>query len=468
MMSSMRREVAFVTCIGVFCVSAGCDVNQVQPELETGSDTVDDSGSVGDSSSSTSSSSGSSTSTSDSSDSSGGDGVMGCDGDGEAMQPFGNHEFNYADGVIIPSHKTQSELDSETIAFYQSWKNKWLRQGCGGYYVDADIGGATTVSEAHGYGMIIAAYMAGAEPDAQAIFDGMFDHYRDHPSNGDARLMAWYQDTSCNSANGLNSAADGDLDIAYALLLADKQWGSSGAVDYAFEADRILDGIWQSETGDGYIHLGDWVSSGDAFDATRSSDFMPSHLASFEAALGNGNFGGVRDASYSIIDSVQTANAPTSGLVPDFILSAASGPYPAYPGFLEGDYDGEYNFNACRVPWRVGVDAVINGDSRAATIVDRMTSWARSNTGDSASGIRAGYWLDGDMLPNRDYVHLAYMAPFGVAAMTSADNQNWLNQIWNQVVTYQGNDTYYGDTIAMIDLIIMSGNYWAPENAPCG
>ena len=41
-----------------------------------------------------------------------------------------------------------------------------------------------------------------------------------------------------------DSATDGDLDIAYSLLLAHKQWGSNGTVNYLKEAqDMITKGI---------------------------------------------------------------------------------------------------------------------------------------------------------------------------------------------------------------------------------
>jgi len=46
---------------------------------------------------------------------------------------------------------------------------------------------------------------------------------------------------------GADSATDGDLDIAYALLLADNQWGSSGSVDYKAEALAVLSDILDKE-----------------------------------------------------------------------------------------------------------------------------------------------------------------------------------------------------------------------------
>ncbi|WP_449437807.1 glycosyl hydrolase family 8 [Pedobacter steynii] len=42
---------------------------------------------------------------------------------------------------------------------------------------------------------------------------------------------------------GRSCATDGDMDIAYALLLADKQWGSSGKINYKAEAISIINAL---------------------------------------------------------------------------------------------------------------------------------------------------------------------------------------------------------------------------------
>ena len=171
--------------------------------------------------------------TSNSSSSSGTPPVVGCDGDGSAAQPFGNHEMDYVEDSLLPSHGSLGELDQAVRNFYDAWKSSYLAAGCGDgrYYVKVEIDESMTVSEAHGYGMVISAYLAGYDSDAQVIFDGLYRFFADHPSAGSSDLMAWSQDYGCDSNQGEYSATDGDLDIAYALLLADKQWGSNGAID---------------------------------------------------------------------------------------------------------------------------------------------------------------------------------------------------------------------------------------------
>lgn len=199
--------------------------------------------------------------------------------------PFGSHLFPYAAGSIVPTGATQAEKDQAVRDYYDDWKAAYLRQGCGAgrWYVEYQPSGELTVSEAHGYGMLIAALMAGHDPQARTIFDGMYLYFRDHPTSGNPWLMSWQQDRSCNNVNGANSATDGDLDIAFALLLADRQWGSCGAVDYRSAAVSVIQAIRADDLDatTRYTLLGNWAASGAYYDSTRSSDFMTDHYRSF-------------------------------------------------------------------------------------------------------------------------------------------------------------------------------------------
>ena len=384
-----------------------------------------------------------------------------------AAQPFGNHARPYATGTILPS-KSQAQLDDAVRTFYDAWKHDYLRAGCGtGRYYVLSGGGHQTVSEAHGYGMLVTALMAGHDPEAKTIFDGLVHYYKDHPSEIVTSLMSWAQGSSCQNVEGVNSATDGDLDIAYALLLADKQWSSGGAIDYRGLAGEIMSGIRSGEVDSGanFVQLGDWAATDGAFArATRSSDFMPAHFESFAAISGDTSWRQVRDRTYGIITSVQNQFAAQTGLIPDFIADAATSPRPVAGGFLEGPSDGQYGYNACRDPWRIATDYLVNGDARSKTVVQKMTTWLRQRTSNNASAIMPGYTLAGS--PTGNYLDLAFVAPFGVAAMVDAGNQSWLDAIWDATVAHYG-DGYYQDTVALLSLITMSGNWWAPEAAPC-
>ncbi|MFN2426340.1 MAG: glycosyl hydrolase family 8 [Candidatus Binatia bacterium] len=386
-------------------------------------------------------------------------------------RPFGSHPMTYAMGSILPNHVSQATLDQAVRDFYDEWKDEYLLQTCGaGRYVVVSHGGSgtLTVSEAHGYGMMLAALMAGHDPEAQTVFDGMFAYFLEHPTATHDRLMSWNQTTSCNDAQGNNSATDGDLDIAFALLLADKQWGSCGSIDYHEEAMAVLEDVLDGEVDatQSFTLLGDWVTPGvpPYDDSTRSSDFMVDHFASFASASGSTAWTDLRDSLYSIVASLQTTHSAGVGLVPDFIVDPATSPAPAPAMFLEGANDGKYSYNACRVPWRLATDFVASGDSRAKTALDTLNSWIRTKTSDDPSDITAGYSLNGDSIPGTDYISLAFIAPFGVGAMVNSANQDWLNDVWDFTVTTPiGAENYYENTIKLLSMLVMSGNWWAPE-----
>lgn len=385
--------------------------------------------------------------------------------------PFGSHPMPYAAGSIVPSHVSASTRDQTVKDAYDAWKARYLRQTCGPgrFVVEAKTQpGNLTVSEAHGYGMILAVLMAGHDPGAQLVFDGMLAFFREHPTATHDHLMSWYQRTSCSDAEGNDSASDGDLDIAYALLLADKQWGSCGAIDYLAEAEAVLTDVKDGDLDDThrYVLLGDWVSPSEPgyYDATRASDFMMDHYRSFGAATGDGAWAALTNRSYLILDAVQTSHAPATGLVPDFIADPLGSPEPVAPGFLESPNDGAYDYNACRVPWRVATDFLVSGDARAKTIAQRLTTWARATTSNAPAAFKSGYQLDGSVSTDADYLSMAFVAPLGVGAMVDSGNQAWLNAIWDlAVATPIEAEGYYENTLKLLAMIVMSGNWWAPE-----
>lgn len=384
------------------------------------------------------------------------------------LYPFPHHTV-YSANSIKPDHRSQEQLDADVAAFYEQWKQDYLvhegdLDGHPLYRINAptDKIADRTVSEGQGYGMVIVALMAGYDGDAQAIFDGLWRFSRQHPSIIDSRLMDWRWLKVNDKPD--DSAFDGDADIAYALLLADKQWGSLGAVDYAAEARTVLDGILESTIGaDSHLPLlGDWVNPGGRkFNqyTPRVSDFMPSHFRSFARFTGNPAWGQVVSASQALVDTLQSKYAANTGLVPDFVKKLR--PAPAH--FLESANDGKYFYNAGRFPWRIGVDVLLNNDATSRQEAGLLSKWIESSTKGDPYAIRAGYKLNGKPVhkPKKDYFTTFFAAPFGVAAMSNPEQQAWLNAVYSAV--YNTHENYYEDSVTLLCLLIMSGNYWVPE-----
>jgi hypothetical protein len=116
--------------------------------------------------------------------------------------PFGSHAVPYAQGSILPSGD-RATLDNAASAFYQKWKAIYIDQakcseGTNIVFHYFNPGREKTVSEAMGYGMVIAVTMAGCDADAHRIYDSMHAFVAAHTNaNG---LLAWKQVLSGNRA----------------------------------------------------------------------------------------------------------------------------------------------------------------------------------------------------------------------------------------------------------------------------
>lgn len=384
----------------------------------------------------------------------------------QAAKPFPQH-VHYHKGTIKPDQISQRQIDGLTLDFYKQWQKRYVKAACkpGEYYVWFERkGNKQCVSEGQGYGMVITALMAGADPSAKNTYDGLFNFYKDHRNNH-KYLMAWAEDKNCRSIDQ-SSATDGDMDIAYSLLLADKQWGSKGQINYLEEAKNMINAIMKYEINPKTysVILSDAVEydSKDYFD-TRTSDFMPANFKAFENANGDKKWDKVIDNNYKLFRNMENTYSPDAGLVPDFIVNINKKPIPAKPHFLESKYDGYYNYNACRVPWRIATDYLITGDARAKAINDKINRWIRETTKGNPDNISAGYTLEGNDIRGRYFEALSFIGPFAVSAMVDQKNQKWLNDVWDYLVHFKLKDfDYYDNSIKMLDMIILSGNYWEP------
>ena len=75
--------------------------------------------------------------------------------------------------------------------------------------------------------------------------------------------------------------------------------------------------------------------------------------------------------------------------------------------------------------------------------------------------LSAGYTLEGNDIKSRHYEALSFSAPFAVSSMVDKDNQQWLNKLWVYITAFKLKDfDYYDNTIKMLDMIVISGNYW--------
>ena len=382
----------------------------------------------------------------------------------------------------IPFPASAQTLSSDTTAYYSDWKETYLRKNPyvkneDQYYVfygeqeyaKAHTTVEVTVSEAHGYGMLIAALMSDYDDEAKEIFDGMYRYYLAHPSSIGPHLMAWQQSDNGKAlidSNGADSATDGDLDIAYALLLADQIWGSSGEINYRQAAELVIDDIMKYDVShdDNILRLGDWaydVSENDKYyTATRASDFIMQYFPVFYDVTGDERWMQLYDNTYGIINHF--VEKYQTGLLPDFIIKDSSGEWiPAPANFLENENDGVYEYNSCRVPWRISTDALVGKNADAKRYAETVNAFFVTETGGDPEKIMAGYTPDGRAVA--DWDDLCFTAPLMLSAAAAGDTK-WHDAVRKEVLDI-GVDSYFGNTIAMLCLITDDGGWLTPKTS---
>jgi hypothetical protein len=432
----------------------------------------------------------------------------------QAKRPFGASP-SLAHGMK-PNHKSQEQLNEDVVAFYEEWKAAYLRNypGTSVTFIKAEATGdepegwpegvkAATQSEATGYGMIIFALMAGHDPQAKAYFDGLLGLYEANKSELGSQCMSWVvPDKLDEKLQKSSGATDGDFDIAYALLLADKQWGSGGEhPDYLGVAKDILENCvlnFEISAKTNRILMGDWskgenggVGKPEANryneTVTRPSDWLLDHLKAFQSAIPSKRWDAAIEETYHLVQAVQS---PKTGLFPDFAEDVAGKPQKAVLDvpyvdengkkklkFLESEHDDAYGWNACRVPWRLAVDYVHYGDPRTKKALQKLNEWSTKLSATPASWPKAiwhGYTLEGEKLdPNDDWsTSLAFTTPMVAALLASdtPDHQAYLNAGWDFTrdgflgdhTETEGYSGYFADSIALMNMLLMSGNWWNP------
>jgi endo-1,4-beta-D-glucanase Y len=192
------------------------------------------------------------------------------------------------------------------------------------------------------------------------------------------------------------------------------------------------------------------------------SYFAPAFYRVFAQVSGESRWAtDVVDYIYTVIDNnLNPANGnQDNGLVSAWSQSNGS---QAEVGLGQDPLPFTYQYDSCRTPFRIGLDACWNGDSRAVAYVAK-TSQFFSNIG--AANIVDGYHLNGDENPQfpDEYGGLsaAFIGPAGVGAMHSSSYQGFVDDVYNMV--RQNNmwcgGQYYDESWTVLSLLMLTGNF---------
>jgi endo-1,4-beta-D-glucanase Y len=360
-------------------------------------------------------------------------------------QNSANAAFPYPQGHALPNC-TFPTYDTDTVeTAYQNWKAAFFD----GTKVIRPENGNDTVSEGIGYGMLIGVFM-----DDQPMFDALWSFAKSHFDGN--HLMTWCIPAGTGSCSGGGSATDGDEDMAYALLMASKQW--SGGT-YASDASTLISNIYTHEVSGNILEGGDGFNNANELDP---SYFAPSYYRAFATVDSGHNWAGVLSECYTVLSNAQGSY----GLVPNWVNTGGTG-----ISSVDSTHGIYFGYDACRIPFRVGLDVCLNGNAtpEAETYVGLITSfYASKATATSLSGISDGYTTTGGMPPYTVYgAGMAFLGPGGVAAMANGnDALRDLTYVYLKSETtgpqmkVSGTFSYFNASWGVLSLMAMSGNFW--------
>ncbi len=359
-------------------------------------------------------------------------------------QPFPANK-TYAYGLMPGNKNSQDALNN-----YNTWKTNFVEACSNGRYRVKFDDRSQTVSEGIGYGMLLSAYAGD-----KTLFDGLWNYYKDN-RNGNG-VMNW-KINGCSGTNGANGATDADLDAAMALIVADYQWGTSGAINYKNDAKSLIGSIKNFEIESGsYV-----VKPGDQFGGsslTNPSYFAPAYFRTFATYMNDSFWNNVADKCYVVINNNLSVNNAVGGLVSDWCT--ASGSYSNSAGsYANGGRN--YSYDAARTPWRIAVDYAWYGNSNAKTYSKKSSDFVRVNLGGSQN-VKDGYTQNGSSAGSNH--NSTFVGAFASAAM-GGDNQSHLDNSYSDLKGLNDAGSYFNQSLKTLYLFLLSGNFYLPGSAP--
>jgi endo-1,4-beta-D-glucanase Y len=314
----------------------------------------------------------------------------------------------------------------------------------------------STVSEGIAYGVMIAVMF-----DDQPLFDAFYQ-YALRWAN-ECGLMSWYIAPDGSRALGSGAATDADEDIAWALIMAARQWGGRGSLSetYLSHAQRQIDRIWQFEVD--HDRYADMLLPGDEWRGRNV--FNPSYFAPHQYRLFgeiSGNIAGwqrVIDRGYEIVENSLNDRSGNrdNGLVPAW-CDASGEPVEAFPGAMTN-----YQYDSARLPFRLGQDWAYHEEPRARAYLAK-TSEFFANIG--AEHMVDGYTLKGEPAPDPRAQQpnpgsAVFVGSAAVGAMHDARYHAFVDAAYRRVSTGQllARSRYYNQCWTVLSLLMMTGNF---------
>jgi endo-1,4-beta-D-glucanase Y len=274
--------------------------------------------------------------------------------------------------------------------------------------------------------------------------------------------MDWYIAPDGLRPIAVGAASDADEDMAWALIMADRQWGGSGSLGETYEsiARRLIDAIYETEVDhdkwpDMFLPGDDWRGK----DVFNPSYFAPNQYRLFGELSGNvSGWQRVIDNGYTVLErslNAQSGNA-SNGLVPAWCDSKGA-PVEAFPGAMRN-----YQYDSARTPFRIAQDYAVASDERARAYLAKISAFF---AGIGADSIIDGYALDGRPEPDprsppQNPGSAVFIACAAVGAMHDARYADFIDAAYARVRTGKllTRSRYYNHCWTVLGTLMLTGN----------
>jgi len=347
-----------------------------------------------------------------------------------------DRSLKYNNGFIPTTITSKLAMDE-----YKRWRAEEVVACSGGLRVISENSAETKV-EAMGFGMLLAAYAKD-----KTTFDGLFTFYKSKRTTEAKNMMAW--SVTCDSFLDKGSATDGDIDVAFALIVASKQWSGETYLDDAKAILTLIrDNLFKTCTvNSASIYIIAPGYNNIAWGGCDEMDMMYHTTAFFRvfaSVTGDNAWEKLANDAYVTLG---TGSHPTTGLVPDWQKATGGASTASYRVHYFG-------YDACRAPWRLTLDYLWNGNTQSQQWANKVSTWAN---GVGAANIVDGYEIDGTKRGSNK--NSSFLGGFAVATM--AKDQTTVDNFSNELSKL--NDTYWFNiNTRVLYLFTLTGNFWNP------
>ena len=378
--------------------------------------------------------------------------------------PAPAHPFP-VDGAVGSCTKPTGAAGKYLVDLYNRWKSTFVVVSGSSARIQRPENLDDTVSEGIGYGMLIAVNMGD-----KTLFDQLWQYAQNNPEQNKGGLMTWCvtpggggTGSTCSPKGG--TATDADEDMAFALVEADKQWPNQNPT-YQSVASSLISAIWTYDMDASAALPTGGSNLGTSSSLMNPSYFAPAYyrvFANIDKTSGH-NWSNAATNVYTAISSIE-GKVATQGLIPAWCTGSCSS--VGGGGYTDAS---NYQYDAHRVPWRIGLDACWNSGipSAGTTFLSKNAAFFASQATNGIGRVYDNYTMGGTAggsMPEQNSMSLIGTA--GVGAM-AAGNSAFANTAWHFLLdasytadpaTRKEAYTYFNATVGLMTALTLSGNF---------